>query len=538
MQSEHPPTPGRISTSRAVRHHLAVVIVCLALGGLSGWLYAASAATTYTSTARVLVNPSVGNPFTPTPASVRQDELTSLQTEAQVVRSAEVLGAVADQGSGLTTSQLERGLQVTVPANTQILQISYSASDPVVARQVAEAVANAYLDNRARRFDEVNEARIERVEARTLSVVTDLRAATAAAQKGSSAERMFQAQLADALRNEFVSLRAERTALENSEAPAGAVISPASAPTSTGKLTAIVMPVGGALAGLALACLLAVLIERVAGVIRSAPEVEATGLPVVAAVPPPGWRARLSRQGGAGVFATTIRRLRATILDLEPRPDVIAVAPAGGGRSDAVVSEAVAESFAKAGHRVVLVRTEGHPITSVLGIEERGLAQALLYERLNVMDLLQSTMEPLVCVLPDGGFTAQSRELLLADRLRAVLSPLIEAGHLVIIQSPGIDSAEGEAVVGAADLGLVVVTVGRTRPHEVEQVVTQVRTKEATLAALVVRSRGFARRTRGVARSSILPGGVDTGAVGRDDIDFDSRQEGAITRESVRRTPR
>ena len=43
--------------------------------------------TTYTSTARVLVNPSVGNPFVPTPASVRQDELTSLETEAQVVRS-------------------------------------------------------------------------------------------------------------------------------------------------------------------------------------------------------------------------------------------------------------------------------------------------------------------------------------------------------------------------------------------------------------------------------------------------------------------
>ena len=43
----------------------------------------------------MLVNPSVGNPFAPTPASVRQDELTSLETEAQVARSAEVLGAVA-----------------------------------------------------------------------------------------------------------------------------------------------------------------------------------------------------------------------------------------------------------------------------------------------------------------------------------------------------------------------------------------------------------------------------------------------------------
>ena len=83
-----------------------------------------------------------------------------------------------------------------------------------------------------------------------------------------------------------------------------------------------------------------------------------------------------------------------------------------------------------------------------------------------MLDLLQPSVEPLLCLLRDGGFTAQSRELLVADRLRAVLSPLIEAGHLVVIQSPGIDTAEGEAFLGAADLGLVVVTMGRTRPRE------------------------------------------------------------------------
>jgi succinoglycan biosynthesis transport protein ExoP len=520
--SEHAATRGRISTARAVRHHLVVVIVCVALGDVLGALYAASVPTTYTSTARVLVNPSVGNPYAPTPASVRQDELTSLETEAQVARSAEVLDTVADQGPALATSALERGVQVTVPANTQILEISYSATDPVVAQQVADAVASAYLDNRDRRFNEVNAARIDRVETRTLSVVTELRAATAAAQKGDKAERFFQAELANALRNELVSLRAQRTALENSESPAGAVIAPASSPKSAGGLTAIVMPLGGALAGLALGCLLAALLERFRGVVRSAADVRAGGITVVAAVPPPGWRARLFRRGGADAVDTTIRRLRATILDHEPRPDVIAVAPAGTGGSDAHVSEAVAESFAKAGHRVVLVRTDGHPTTDGLGIEERGLAQALLYERLNVLDLLQPSVEPLLCLLPDGGFTAQSRELLVADRLRTVLSPLIEAGHLVVLQSPGIDSAEGEAIVGAADLGLVVVTVGRTRPQEVEQVATQVRTRGAALAALVVGPRDFARRAQRAA----------------DDIDPDPTQQETVTRDPLTQGPR
>ena len=129
MQNEHSAPAGRISTARAVRHHLPVVIACLALGALLGSLYAVAAPTTYTSTARVLVTPSVGNPYAPTPESVRQDELTSLETVAEVARSAEVLGTVADEDSSLTTSALARGVQVTVPANTQILEVTYSATD-------------------------------------------------------------------------------------------------------------------------------------------------------------------------------------------------------------------------------------------------------------------------------------------------------------------------------------------------------------------------------------------------------------------------
>ena len=122
----------------------------------------------------------------------------------------------------------------------------------------------------------------------------DLRAATAAAQVGTSAERSFQSELADALRNELVSLRAQRTALENSESPAGAVISPASKPAAAGGLTTTIMPVGGALAGLALG-----LPDRrpSRAVPGSDPVASATSrpraCPVVAAVPRKSLRARL-----------------------------------------------------------------------------------------------------------------------------------------------------------------------------------------------------------------------------------------------------
>ena len=491
MSSEHPPPSGhRTSFSRAVRRHLVLVAVCVVQGAVIGLLYAASLPATYTSTARVLVNPSVGNPFVPTPTAVRQDELTSLETEAEVARSVEVLGTVAEGTLPQTATQLARGLQVVVPPNTQILQISYSSADAALAQRTVDVVANAYLDNRTRRFDEVNSARIERLQTQTDHVVNDLRTATAAAQTGSAADRMFQAQLATALRNDLVSLRAQRTALETSETPAGAVISPATVPQTPTDLVAMAAPVGGALLGLAVGCLLAALLERARGVVRSAAEVEEAGLPVAATVPARRGRpTRFSRPDPAAV-ETTIRRLRSSILDLDPRPDIVTVAPAGSGESDADISEALAGSFARGGHRVVLVRTDGQPPASAL-VRQEGWADALLYERLAVQELLQPSVEPLLCVLP-GGFTAESRELLVADRVRAVLAPLVGAGNLVVIQSPGIDSAEGEALVGAADLGIVVVTTDQTPLSALHQVAQRRGAGRPPVAALVLGSRDTA----------------------------------------------
>jgi hypothetical protein len=495
MESEQTPTRPPVSTSGAVRHHLAVVLLCVVMGALGGYLYASGTPQTYASNARVLVNPSVGNPFVPSPASVRQDELTSLETEAQVVRSDEVLGAVTAQIPDVSMTTLKRQLQILVPPNTQVLEISYTGGVRTLTRQVVDAVADAYLANRARRFEDLNNERIQRVETRTLTVVADLRAAAEAAQHGSDGKRDFNDQLADALRNELVSLRAQRTALENSTSPPGTVIAPAGEGKAVGNLTATALPFVAALAGLGLGCALALALERARGVVRSAREVEELGVPVVAAVPRRSWGDRLRRRGAAEAVDTTIRRVRATILELDPRPDLVTIAPAGRGRSDAEVSEAVAESFAKAGHRVVLVRTDGSA-TKGLRAEDRGLAQALLHERLSVLDLLQPSVEPLLSLLSDGDFTPQSRELLVADRVRAVLAPLVGAGHLVVIQAPGVDTSEGEALLAAADLGLVVVTTGRTRPSALETVVKRLRTRSEPLAALVVGKGDAARRTR------------------------------------------
>jgi capsular polysaccharide biosynthesis protein len=431
--------------ARALRHQWPWVLVCLLVGLGAGLQVASSAVPAYTSVVRVLVDPADGNPFVPSPAAVRQDELTSLETEAQVAQSDAVLGDVVAQPGPLRAETT-----VTVPPNTQILEIAVTDADRDRARALADGVADAYLAHRSERAEAVNAERIVRVEARTEQVVADLRTASDAAQTGGDGERLFQTELAASLRNELVSLRAQRTTLENTEAPSGSVIAPATRPAAPGPLSTLLPPVGGALGGLLLGLLVAVLVERLRRVVRSETDVTAAGVPVLASV--------LSAPRREAVDVT-VRRLRASVLALEPRPDVLSIAPVGRGGPDAELATAVASSFSRAGHRVVLVQVDG-------GGPEIGLAQLLTFERLDPHDLLQPSTDPLLSILPAGGASEQSRELLVAERLRTVLRPLVDAGLLVVVASPATDSPEAEAIAEAADLALVVVRTGRTRlPH-------------------------------------------------------------------------
>jgi succinoglycan biosynthesis transport protein ExoP len=469
---------------RAARHHLVVVLLLTVLGGVAGWGYLATTPETWTSSATVLVNPATGNPYAPVPSSVRQDEATSLETEAQVADSAEVLAQVSDE-TGIPLPRLEGGLQVVVPPNTQVLQLSYTAAAPDVARTVTDAVATAYLANRDRRFEEVNAPRLELIADRQMAATAELQDAAAAAQTGSPANQAFQRRLADTLRSEIVSLRAQRTALENSQSPGGSVISPASEPVSSQGLMGLAFPVGGLLLGLALGCLVAVLLERARGTVHGTDDVARAGLPVVAAVPRARPRDRMSHATGQQADAA-VRRVRGALLDRDPRPDVVAVAPAGAGGPDAGVSEAVAASFARAGHRVVLVQTGSAPVAAGLAVGERGLAEALLHDRLKPLELLQPSVDPLLCLLPAGNVDEQTRDLLTSERLRTVLQPLVDDGHLVVISAPGTESSDGDEIVGAADLALVVVTRGRTRARSVARAVDVASAAGPDLVGLVV----------------------------------------------------
>lgn len=131
------------------RGGLAFVLAVL-LGLIGGLLVAKLSPKRYTATAAVLVS-ATGVESGTTATNGRTSGDINLDTEAQLVTSAGVLAAAtaADQGlDRYSTDHLLASISVTVPANTTVLQISYTDTTPRRAQVGANALATAYLDNR------------------------------------------------------------------------------------------------------------------------------------------------------------------------------------------------------------------------------------------------------------------------------------------------------------------------------------------------------------------------------------------------------
>ncbi|TDC72710.1 lipopolysaccharide biosynthesis protein [Streptomyces hainanensis] len=128
-----------------------LLIICGILLGLAGgaWL-GLSSNETYIATSEITVRMPTADPFAPTAVDrvVMGSERRTAVSDVVAQRAAESLGR---PGAG---SSLKSGLTVTNPPNTEVLRFAYSADDPAVAAERANAFVVAYLEHRQADADE------------------------------------------------------------------------------------------------------------------------------------------------------------------------------------------------------------------------------------------------------------------------------------------------------------------------------------------------------------------------------------------------
>ncbi|WP_211589070.1 lipopolysaccharide biosynthesis protein, partial [Allorhizocola rhizosphaerae] len=127
------------------RRHWWIVVLALFIGSAAGFEYNRRLPREYVSTASVLVYPA-GQDANVTGGRTRGE--INLDTEAQLVRSTAVVKGAGQLLNLQEDDDLAGDVAVEVPANTSVLQIKFSATDPSAAQAGARAFAESYLRNR------------------------------------------------------------------------------------------------------------------------------------------------------------------------------------------------------------------------------------------------------------------------------------------------------------------------------------------------------------------------------------------------------
>jgi succinoglycan biosynthesis transport protein ExoP len=150
--------------------------VSLAGGVLAGLIvavaYVVVTPPVYRATAEVLVLP-----LTTDLQDSPRGRKVNVDDAAQLVVSAEVTEAAA-AALGRGSATLTEAIDVTVPANTSVLQISYFSTDPDEAARTAGAFATAYLAQRRQEAADVLQARRAAAEQARTGLVEEINAAT------------------------------------------------------------------------------------------------------------------------------------------------------------------------------------------------------------------------------------------------------------------------------------------------------------------------------------------------------------------------
>jgi succinoglycan biosynthesis transport protein ExoP len=435
----------------ALRRQSLIILATVLLGALLGYGASLAKPGSYVASATVLINPLSGNPYSPGVSG--QDQLVSIETESKVAVSDAVSALVAKQlGDSVPLSKVEKGVTVTVPPNTQIIEISFASRNASFASAAAQAYVESFLTYRADRAAAVNAAQVVSLKNQQAAVGVRLDDARAKAALGTSA---FYDQLVKTLNSQAVSLQSQIDALGAQKSDAGHVISPASTPTKTSGIGRPFYLVGGALFGMVAGVALALARQRRDDRVLHLDDIEAAGIPVLAV-----W----GSAGGQPAEATRLIRTRA--LAIPKRPTVIVVGPTRALGHSSQVAAALAESLANVAHSVVFSDLAGDAVAAPGKAAPFGFTDLLTGRRSSLRELLVEK-EANLTILPKGrADLADAIEFLDAARMRKVIGDLPQRADYVVFNAPSLTDSVGETLMEVANLSVVTVTLSRSTRTE------------------------------------------------------------------------
>jgi uncharacterized protein involved in exopolysaccharide biosynthesis len=474
------------------RWWVVVVVTVICLVGAAAYLTVAPK--TYTSTAKVYVA-ATGADTSNQVANSRTTGTVNLDTEAQIVTSGTV-AAMAQKAmhSPLTPYQLAKNVNISVPPNSQVLDIACSAPTATGAATCAQAFAKAYLQNRSATAEASLNAQVKTLQGKVDALnktISTLNAQIAGLPSNSPTRITDQGtqktdtQQVSQLNDQIASLN---KALSNTSG--GYVItaaSPPSKPTSPNKT--LVLP-SGLIAGLLLGLIGAFIWDRRDKRIHTPNDVERLlRVPVLDSLPRSAFRqiTLASPRSRTGRIFTELGHTVATALG--EGSHVVLVTGATPGSATSAVAVNLAAALARTHSEAVLVCADVRDSVApaLFGLTgHRGLAEVVA-GRATVGEVAHGpAAAPGLWVIPPGDDVSLV-EYLQYDTARSLISQLRRDARYVVIEAPATaEGADTFTLAGFADAALLTVEANRTRRPEASEVIRRLSAMRIPLLGTVV----------------------------------------------------
>ncbi|MER5700360.1 lipopolysaccharide biosynthesis protein [Micromonospora sp. NPDC002296] len=467
-----------------------MLVVAALLGAGAGMLVSQVQTRTYVSTTSLLVR-QVGQDANP-------GAKVNLDTEAQVVRSL----VVAERARALLKTtippeDLARSLSVTVPPNSQVLQIVYEAQSPEAAQAGSHSFAQAYLDLRlatATRSLENETTALKQQIAETNKQLAAV-AGKIAGTPSNSVERARAEADRNVLTNNLASLNSRLSPLLSIALDPGEIISDAALPRKPSSPNTTLNLASGLGAGLLFGIVVALVLDRLDTRVRRGRDVaDRLGLSMLLELPPRP--TGLTVLPAAHEVARELGRLRNVLLSTmpEPRPGrgrLLLLTDTSRGPAAGFVVGNLAAAYARTGAQVAVVTTKpDSPLAGMLGD---------IRPRHTLADVLRHDVSALIALTPAPGLN-QLRVLLpgnldtevelpVATMLEILAELAARFDHVLIETAQPTAAVEAQALARHVDGVILVIEGGQTRSSEITAAMQQFEQVDAPVLGAVLTPR-------------------------------------------------
>ncbi|WP_433229925.1 hypothetical protein [Actinomadura formosensis] len=450
-----------------LRRYMPLLVLLAVVGAAVGVIAALVLPAPYKATSTVLVSPLEGNPYSP---NGRGDDLVNLQTEAQLVSTDRVAKIVGQKLGHAPEGQIE----VTVPPNTQVLNLTYTAGSAKDARAGAQAFADAYLAYRQQRAQDVVNNQLTKLKNQSSKVQQQLLKTNREMAVASGAERATLRQRVTAYTNQLGVIDEQANDIGSTPINPGQVITPAGAPDGPGQIRTAAFGAGGLVGALLVGCAVVLLRERLNQRLHNAEAIEGLGVRTLSTIPaggPTGDTLALvsAPKSPAG---QAYRRLRAAVVATAPQtPVALLVASATPGGSARLASANLAVSLAFAGAKTIMIdaTTDDTDVSTLFGARPggKGLSDTLLSGTDPATLLIHTDSQ--LRLLPRGPRAPEAAHRFSGPRMRETVKVLRRRSEYLVVNAASLHDADAQALCTFVDAVILVVNQGVTTREELRQ---------------------------------------------------------------------